>query len=179
MGYKVSTGLELVEIQLNEHGDAVYVSPEDSALFGSYVRCFDLAIRQSRECADKIAEIERKYGRSDKPEDEAESGRDVEGEIAIALEASRVNVDFSVSTSKAIDDIFGEGTVRKYFREHYEKVPYFIPGIDCFMDFFDQISPVMEEIFGRLIKGREEARKERMAKYQPQDHKKPGGKDRK
>lgn len=163
MAFNLGTQLNIEEITVNKHGDKIFVSPEDSNLFDNYVKCFDFIIKQSNENSAKVEEIEKKYEGKD----------DTESQIAMAVGISKVNVDFSESAIKAIDDIFGEGTVKKYFREHYEKIQNFLPGVDCFMDFFEQMSPAMEEIFGKLIKGREKASKERMAKYQPQDHKKP------
>lgn len=161
MAYSLSTKLGLEEITLNEHGDKIYISADDSALLDNYVKCFDSVLGQANESEKKIAEIEKKY----------EEKEDVESQILMAVEASRVYVEFSENAAKEIDNIFGDGTVRKYFRDHYEKIPSFLPGVDCFMDFFEQMSPVMEEVFGKTIKNRDEASKARMAKYKPQDHK--------
>lgn len=166
MGFNLSTGLNIEEITLNKQGDKIYVSPEDANLFDNYVKCFDFIVKQSKENNAKVTEIEKKYDGKD----------NTESEIEMTVELSRVNVEFSEAAIKAIDDIFGNGTVRKYFRDHYENIPSFLPGVDCFMEFFDKMSPAMEEIFGKLIKGREQDSKARMAKYKPQDHKRKGSK---
>ena len=73
---------------------------------------------------------------------------------------------------EVIDGIFGEGTIRKYFADNYEQVHNFLPGENCVIDFFNEITPVMEQIFGKYIKEVNAA----MAKYQPQDHKKESDK---
>ena len=145
MGFSLATDLGIEEIAINRHGDKIFISAEDSTLFDRFVNCFDFIIKQSKSRAAELDEIEKKY----------EGKKDTESEI------------------ETIDGVFGEGTVRKYFCDHYEKIPSFLPGVDCFMEFLDKISPIMEEIFGKVIKGREEASRARMAKYQPQDHKKP------
>lgn len=163
MGFNLATDLSVEEITVNKHGDKIYISAEDSTLFDRFVNCFDFIIKQSKSKAAELAEIEKKY----------EGKKDTESEIEMAVEMSRVNVGFSTEAVRTIDGVFGEGTVRKYFRDHYEKIPDFLPGTDCFMEFLDKISPIMEDIFGKMIKGREEASRARMAKYQSQDHKKP------
>ena len=86
---------------------------------------------------------------------------------------SRVNVDFSKEATVIIDGIFGSDTVKKYFRNIYSEIPDFLPDTDCIIDFFEQITPVIEKLFDRKIEKQKAASKARMEKYQPQDHKKP------
>lgn len=162
MGFNLATDLSIEEITINKHGDKIFISAEDSTLFDRFVNCFDFIIKQSKSRAAELAEIEKKYVGKE----------DAESEIEMAVEMSRVNVEFSTEAVKMIDGVFGEGTVQKYFCDHYEKIPSFLPGIDCFMEFLDKISPIMEDVFGKMIKGREEASRARMAKYQTLDHKK-------
>lgn len=161
MAYSIGTTLGLEEIEINAHGDKIKISPDDSAMLDNFVKCFDSIAKMSDENADKIAEIEKKY----------EGKEGVENDIAMAVETSTVNVDFSNKSISAIDGIFGEGTIRLYFRDHYENISDFLPGMACFMDFFTQMSPVMEEIFGKMSENITKLSKAKMAKYQPQDHK--------
>ncbi|MBD5507283.1 MAG: hypothetical protein HDR05_04300 [Lachnospiraceae bacterium] len=58
-------------------------------------------------------------------------------------------------------------------RDIYSKIPDFLPSSDCIIDFFEQITPPMEEIFNRKLNARDKLSKQRMDRYQPQDHKKP------
>lgn len=161
--HSIGTTLGLEVIEINSHGDNITISPDDSAMLDNFVKCFDSIIKMSDENAGKIAEIEKKY-----------AGKDgIENDIAMSVEISAVNVDFSNNSVEAIDSIFGKGTIRMYFRDHYEQIPDFLPGLACFMDFFTQISPVMEDIFGKMSSNITELSKARMAKYQQQDHKRP------
>lgn len=163
MAHSISTTLGYEEVEVNTHGDKIRISPDDSAMMDNFVKYFDNIIKMSDECTAKREEIEKKY-----------AGKDgVEDDIAKAVELSSVNVDFSNESVKAIDSIFGDGTVRMYFRDHYENIQNFLPGMACFMDFFTQISPVMEDIFGKTAKNIEYLSKAKMAKYKPQDHKRP------
>lgn len=163
MGFSLVTDVGIEEIAINRHGDKIFISSGDSLLFDRFVKCFDFIIEQSKLRVAELTEIENRFSGKD----------DTEDEIKMAVEMSHVNVDFSTKAIQMIDGIFGEGTVRKYFRDHYEKIPSFLPGVDCFMEFIEKMSPIMEDIFGKLIMERDEASKERMAKYTPQDHKKP------
>ncbi|MCM1416682.1 MAG: hypothetical protein NC430_12265 [bacterium] len=163
MGFNLETTLQIEEVTVNKQGDKIYISAEDSTLFDRYVKCFDFIVKESKVNSEELTKIENKY----------EGKEDIESQIEMAVEMSRVNVEFSDKAVKEIDGIFGEGTIRKYFREHYEKIPDFLPGTDCFIDFLENITPVMETIFDRVMKNREAASKARMAKYTPQDHKKP------
>ncbi len=43
----------------------------------------------------------------------------------------------------------------------------------CHVFFLEKMTPIMEDIFNRKMERREKASKTLMAKYQPQDHKKP------
>lgn len=163
MGHSVGTSLGFEEVEINTRGDKIAISPDDSAMLDNFMKCFDNISKMSDENVDKIAEIKKKY----------EGKEGIENEIAMAVEISAVNVDFSEKSVKAIDSIFGEGTIRLYFRDHYEKIQNFLPGLACFMDFFTQMSPVMEDIFGKMSKNITQLSKAKMAKYQPQDHKPP------
>lgn len=163
MSHSIGTTLEYEEVEINTHGDKICISPDDSAVMDNFVKCIDNVIKMSDECGKKTEEIEKKY----------EGKEGTENDIAMAVELSSANVDFSNKSIEAIDSIFGDGTIRMYFRDHYDKIPNFLPGMACFMDFFIQISPVMEHIFGKAVGNIEKLSKAKMAKYVPQDHKKP------
>lgn len=161
MEHSISTTLGFEEVEINKHGDKIFISPDDSAMMNNFVKCFDCIVKMSDECADKEKEIKKKY----------EGKEGAENDIAMMVELSTVSVNFSNDSIKAIDGIFGDGTIKMYFRDHYESIPDFLPGIACFMDFFLQINPVMEYIFGKTESNIEKLSKAKMAKYQPQGHK--------
>lgn len=84
--------------------------------------------------------------------------------------------EFSEKATIIMDGVFGEGTTHKYFGDVYEVIPDFCPDLECFMDFWDSLIPVIERLSEHKIKLEKLASKKRMEKYQPQDHKKPGSK---
>lgn len=83
---------------------------------------------------------------------------------------------FSDKAAGIMDGVFGEGTTRKFFGDVYEVIPNFQPDLECFLDFWDSLIPVIERLSEHKVKLEKLASKQRMAKYQPQDHKKPKGK---
>lgn len=85
---------------------------------------------------NKLKKIERKYKKL----------KGIEATLKKIEETAKVNVQFSKNTTGIIDNIFGEGTVKKYFRKLYEEDPDFMPGVECFTDFLNQITPVMRNL---------------------------------
>ena len=173
MAYSIQTKIGYEEITLNQYGDKINVCADDSALFDRFVNGFKYIMDRAKKHDADMEEIGRKYEGKD----------DIESDIEKTVEVSRVNMEFSEDGKKTIDSIFGDGTTGKYFREIYENTPDFTPSANCFYDFFEEISPAMEQIFdceiekrAELEKEREKARKKRMEKYKPQDHRRPGGK---
>lgn len=83
---------------------------------------------------------------------------------------------FSEQATKIMDGVFGEGTTRKFFGDVYAVIPNFQPDLECFLDFWDSLIPVIERLSEHKVKLEKLASKQRMAKYQPQDHKRKGTK---
>lgn len=87
-----------------------------------------------------------------------------------------VRREFSEKAAEIMDGVFGEGTTRKFFGDVYEVIPNFQPDLECFFDFWDKLIPVIERLSEHKIKLEKLASKQRMAKYQPGDHKRKGKK---
>ena len=155
-------GLEVDEIVLNKHGDKIEISGDDAALFDKFANGYDKIVNMADEMPGKLKTVEKETAEKD----------DIEKAVAM----SRVRVDFCEKAIGIIDEIFGEGTEKKSFRDYYESIPDFLPDEDLFIAFFEKFTPIMEDIFDRKLKRREKASKARMAKYQPQDHKRKGTK---
>ena len=88
-------------------------------------------------------------------------------------------MSYCVKAAEIIDGIFGEGTLRKSFRDDYDKMPNFVPDEERIIAFFETIAPIMEEIFGKKIERLNQESKARMEKYIPQDHKRKEKKGKK
>lgn len=155
--------VSLTKIELNDSGDYITVSADSPAFFDGFAAGYKQIADLADSIPAKLDEIEKKY----------EGKEDFSSTMDKTLEMSGVNVDFSKGAAGIIDGIFGPDTVKKYFRDIYEEIPDFLPDADCIIDFFEQITPVIEKLFDRKIERQMAASKARMAKYQPQDHKKP------
>lgn len=154
-------GAEVDEITLNKHGDKIQISADNASLFDKFANGHDKIIKMAGEMPGKLEAVEKEF---DGKED---------SDITKAVSMSRVRVDFCEKAIGIIDEIFGEGTAKKSFCDGYEAMPDFLPDEDLFIAFFEKMTPIMEDIFNRKIKRQQKASKARMAKYQPQDHKKP------
>lgn len=126
----------LIKLELNDYGDYIAVSPRDNALFERFAagskQVADMAGRASR----KAKKIDRKYkGRTDP-----------DSVCSMFVESAEIQKQFSKDAIKIFDGIFGEGTIRKYFRKFYEEDPDFLPTEIYFTDFLDQITPAMKQL---------------------------------
>lgn len=154
-------GAEVDEITLNKYGDKIQISADDASLFDRFANGYDKIVKMADEMPGKLEVVEKEFEEKE------------DSDIPKAVAMSRVRVDFCEKAIGIIDEIFGEGTAKKSFRDGYEAMLDFLPDEDMFIAFFEKMTPIMEDIFDRKIKRQEKSSKERMAKYQPQDHKKP------
>ncbi|MCI9082838.1 MAG: hypothetical protein HFI70_11215 [Lachnospiraceae bacterium] len=157
-------GDEIDEITLNKHGDKILISGDDANLWDKFCQGYKKIEEMADEVPKKMDELEKKY-----------PGADNEISSKQIVETSRVRVEFCENAIAVIDNIFGEGTAKKSFRDYYESIPDFLPDEDKFIAFFETMTPIMEDIFKRKIERSQKESKRRMAKYQPQDHKRKGG----
>lgn len=129
--------LGLYKIELNNMGDYIEISTAYTGLFDSFVETY-------KQIADAAKALPEKYR-------EIEAVHVIPGHENKTVEKIRANVKFCEESVEKIERVFGQGTLKKYFRDHYEKLPDFMPGTECFIDFFEQIAPVLERLFGRKI----------------------------
>lgn len=123
-----------------------------------------------------ISIIERFEAAGEELEALADDMEKKETEEKTAKEKIAERREFSEKAAEIMDGVFGEGTTRKYFGDVYEAIPDFCPDVECFMDFWDSLIPVIEKLSGHKAKLEKLASKQRMDKYVPQDHKKPSAK---
>lgn len=154
-------GAEVDEITLNKRGDKIQISADNASLFDKFANGYDKIAKMADEMPGKLEAVEKEFeGKED-------------SDIPKAVSMSKVRVDFCEKAIGIIDEIFGEGTAKKSFLDGYESIPDFLPDEDMFIMFFEKMTPIMEDIFNRKMERQGKASKARMAKYQPQDHKKP------
>lgn len=141
----------LYKIELNNMGDYIEISTADTGLFDRFVETY-------RQIVSAAKELPRRYRAIEKV-------RVIPGHENKTVEKIRANVRFYEESAEKIDLVFGQGTLKKYFREHYEKIPDFMPGTEYFIDFFEQMAPVLEKLFGRKVDERDRKAVKSMTQY--------------
>lgn len=147
---KVSNDVIITRVVF-DNGSCIYVSGNDVSVIGRFLKAGN--------------ELEELGKEEDKIKDEY-SENDYE-------EAVEVRINISKRASEIMDGVFGEGTTDKYFGDVREFIPTFAPDVECFLGYWDSFIPLIERMMGHKEKL---ASKRRMAKYQPQDHKRKGTK---
>lgn len=126
----------LFKIELNEQGDYIAVPMGNDAFFDSFAKGCKQIWGMAEGVCNKLKKIERKHKKL----------KGFEATLKRIEETAKINAQFSQNVTAIIDNIFGEGTVRKYFRRFYEENPDFMPDVECFTDFLEQITPVMQKL---------------------------------
>lgn len=134
------------------NGEKITVSGNDISI----IERFEVAREELEALADDL----------EKKESEGKSAKE-------KIEQRR---EFSEKAAEIMDNVFGKGTTRKYFGDIYESIPDFCPDVECFMDYWNSLIPVIERLSDHKVNLEKLASRRRMGKYQPQDHKKPGSK---
>lgn len=141
----------LYKIELNDMGDYIEISTADTVIFDRFVETY-------RKIAGAAKDLPRRYK-------EIEKVRAIPGHENKTVKKIRANVRFYEESAEKIDLVFGHGTLKKYFREHYEKIPDFMPGTECLIDFFEEMAPVLENLFGRKVDERDKKAVKSMTQY--------------
>lgn len=145
------SGVGLFKIELNNQGDYIEISTADTGIFDRFVETYRQIVNVAKDLPKRYKEIEKV--------------RVIPGHENKTVEKIRANVRFYEESAEKIDLVFGQGTLKKYFREHYEKIPDFMPGTECFIDFFEGMAPVLENLFRRKVKERDKKAVKSMSQY--------------
>ncbi|MBD5507298.1 MAG: hypothetical protein HDR05_04380 [Lachnospiraceae bacterium] len=101
-----NSNVEAIKVVLNKDGECIMISPDDAAMFDRFAAGIRQIIETANEMPKKLSEIEKQY----------KGKTDHQSRVAEAIAISRENVNFSREAVKIIDEIFGEDTIKKYFR---------------------------------------------------------------
>lgn len=130
-----------VKVTVNEYGDSIIVNASDAGFvkrFGDFLKWLE---DKELEIAGKQKELEEKYGDGDF------ASEDEDGNVIINTDAlvdfAKVWSELYESAAVKIDQIFGQGCLKKYFRAFYEMNQEFIPDEECIVDFLEEISPII------------------------------------
>lgn len=151
---QIDNRVQLTKVYVGGGDDFIVVSGNDISII-------DRFLSAGEELESLAAELDKKESKAR------------EGDYKKEMEIRR---EFSEKATAIMDGVFGDGTTRKFFGDVYALIPNFQPDAECFIDFWDKLIPVIERLSEHKIKLEKLASKKRMAKYQPQDHKRKGSK---
>ena len=158
---RIENRVQLTKVYVGGGDDFIVVSGNDISIVDRFIAAGNRIISLADEMDKKIG---------------SESGQEQENDFAKISESIKIRKEFSEEATKEMDGVFGKGATHKFFSDVYAVIPGFMPDVECFMDFFDSLIPVIERMSEHKIKLEKLASQKRMAKYQPQDHKRSGSK---
>lgn len=137
----------ICEVTVNSDGDKIYINPDDTTLIDRYVqllRWFDLTGQELEQTGE---EMEKKYeGRSMIVED-GEGNTSIDTEQVVDFFA--IQSKFYKDAMEKVDEVFGQDVIKKYYKVDFAINPGFVPDDSSLGDFFDEISDIMNTIFGK------------------------------
>nr|DAH96686.1 MAG TPA: tail assembly chaperone protein [Caudoviricetes sp.] len=136
---------DLVKVTVNKQNDSIFINAKDSKIFDDFAAFLKWIDEKDAEIQAKEKEYTQKYG--DSIVKRNEDGEIEEINAGALVEFCSFRTSVYLETVEKLDGIFGEGTIRKYFRAFYEINPDFVPNDECIYDFLDAMTPVLNEIF--------------------------------
>lgn len=146
---RANNRVQITKVYIGGGDDFIYVSGNDISIIDRFLDAGNKLEALSEEMEKKSPEGE-------------------ERDIAKEIEERK---EFSDKAAAIMDGVFGQGITKKFFGDVYAAIPNFQPDLECFLDFWDSLIPVIERLSEHKIKLEKLASKHHMAKYQPQDHK--------
>lgn len=165
--FKLNGGLkdDLLKVVVNGDGDAIYLNPNDGTFMDKVARFMSWFLNKADEMQKMGEEISKEY---EGKEFVSEDGN-VDAESLLKL--TNIQLEVLKEISEEIDKVFGQDTLRKYFKPYYEINPDFVPDLECVNDFLDQIGPAISEAFNTRNQSINSQYSKNRRKA-PQDHKK-------
>lgn len=140
-GYK---NQDKVKVFLNEQDDYIFIDPNDSGLFDRFAGFVAWVENKGLDMERKGKEIKEKYGDIITTD---EDGDVTDFKSGALLQLLQIKTDAYREACDKIDVIFGTDTCHKYFRASYETNPHFVPDDTCILEFLEDITPVVDDIF--------------------------------
>lgn len=155
---RIENRVQLTKVYLGSGDDFIVLSGNDISLFDKFLAAGDNIISLSNAMEESIKEIKNKISEND-------------NQFSEVSEIIEERKKFSEEAANIMDSVLGENATKKFFGDVYKEIPDFLPDVECFLDFFDSLIPVIEKLSGHKEKLEKLANRQRIGKYQPQDHK--------
>lgn len=141
----------------------IIISGNDASIYMKFVQARSKFVSLADDLDEKELAIREKYKGK---EDEEISDEDMEKILGLYK-------NLYEESKEIMDGVFGEGTTEKFWKDVFDVIPDFVPTTEAWMDYFDSLIPVVEKMGSHSERLEKLSSMKRMAKYQPQDHKKP------
>lgn len=140
IGQKVSE--KLIPIIVNEYEDKIFINIDDTTFVTKVINLYQWFDKKSVEIEKLNSDYQEKMKN-------IEANKDVAAEdLDIYKDFLKQVTDIYRDICERIDELFGEGTIKKYFRKLYEAYgDEFVPDDECIEDFIEEITPVIEQLF--------------------------------
>ena len=132
---KFNSGIKKIGIE-NENGTIVaelIINSGDDKLYDKFISLMD-NLKEIQESSDKKIEA---LGLNSVDSIDTEDMKKL-------LDVNREAVE---SLIEETEKMFGAGLIRKMYADNYELNPDFLPGLEMLFEFYEQILPIVEEIF--------------------------------
>lgn len=146
---RINNRVQITKVYVGGGDDYIVVSGNDISIFDRF-----------RAAGEKLETLANEMEKKESEIDEKNYQKQIEE-----------RKHFSDNAKEIMDGVFGEGTTRKFFGDVYAEIPDFQPDLECFLDFWDSLIPIIERLSEHKIKLEKLASKQRMARYQPKDYK--------
>lgn len=151
---RIDNRVQITKVLLGGGDEYIMLSGNDISLIDRFVTAGD----DLEALAEDLAKKEEEIGEKDHKENAA------------------LRLEFSEKATEIMDSVLGSGATKKFFGDVFNIIPDFCPDVEAFMDFWDSLIPVIEKLSDHKVRLKELASRERMKKYQPQDHRRSGKK---
>lgn len=133
---------KLIPIIVNEYEDKIFINIDDTTFVTKVINLYQWFDKKSVEIEKLNSDYQEKMKN-------IEANKDVAAEdLDIYKDFLKQVTDIYRDICERIDELFGEGTIKKYFRKLYEAYgDEFVPDDECIEDFIDEITPVIEQLF--------------------------------
>lgn len=128
----------ILHIKVNGYGDELLLNSADMSVFNRFAELYSKVQNIATEAEAEIKHVKEKYS------DQAS--------VDCVKAFINVNIKHVQRIMAELDNVFGEGFVRKVYRENYELNPDFVPDELSITELIEAMIPIMEDTYGERIK---------------------------
>lgn len=128
----------ILHIKVNGYGDELLLNSADMSVFNRFAELYDKVQNIAEEAEIEAKQAKGKYSDQDT--------------VDCVRALVNVNIKHIQRIMTELDNVFGEGFVRKVYRENYELNPDFVPDEFSITELIEAMIPIMEDAYGERIK---------------------------